>query len=268
MYTPLRIKVYYDHSVKNLPEEKFSIINNTILPQALNYWKEALLVKPLGVPIRLNRKCAHNKAFFQNNRGQIQQFCVERCELITTCGEVTVPETHLEVSKVYSLQLSLCFKNNVCFTSMREKIETLSKIPSAKLIKEYILQLILYVFLFFVFIKSLKLFFPKTSFAHLFYLLRSFSLSLSFIFTSHFPVIRYKVFCLVIQSLLSTSASSPLLVCFLKMNGSFDEFAFEDNEIDTLPSATNINKEGSKEGSFDVMMMIRLLLWLNSLRIH
>lgn len=118
VYTPLRIKVYYDQSVKNLPEEKFAIINNTILPQALNYWKEALLVKPLGVPIRLNRKCAHNKAFFQNNRGLIQQFCVERCELITTCGEVTVPETHLEVSKVYSLQLSLCFKNHVCFTSV------------------------------------------------------------------------------------------------------------------------------------------------------
>ena len=108
VYQPLRIKVHYDQSVKNLPEEKFAVINNTILPQALNYWKEALLVKPLGVPIRLNRKCANNKAFFQNNRGQIQQFCVERCELITTCGEVTVPETHLEVSKVSSLQLSLC----------------------------------------------------------------------------------------------------------------------------------------------------------------
>ena len=27
----------------------------------------------------------------------INQFCVEKCELITTCGEVTVPETHLEV---------------------------------------------------------------------------------------------------------------------------------------------------------------------------
>lgn len=30
--------------------------------------------------------------------GVINQFCVEKCELITTCGEVTVPETHLEVS--------------------------------------------------------------------------------------------------------------------------------------------------------------------------
>lgn len=104
-FNPLRIKVHYDHSVKNLPAEKFAVINNTILPSALNYWKQALLVKPLGVPIRLNRKCANNKAFFQTNRrGEIHQYCVERCELITTCGEVTVPETHLEVCSITFLQ--------------------------------------------------------------------------------------------------------------------------------------------------------------------
>jgi hypothetical protein len=98
-FEPLRIKVHYDQSVKNLPEEKFAVINNTILPNALNYWKQALLVKSLEVPIRLNRKCANNKAFFQTNgKGEIHQYCVEKCELITTCGEVTVPETHLEVS--------------------------------------------------------------------------------------------------------------------------------------------------------------------------
>lgn len=139
-YEPLRIRVHYDLSVKNLPDEKFRVINvstnlpeastfeakaeavhsfrmkNTILPQALDYWRKALRVDPLQVPIRLNRyeffvqnilliikyfdrKCANNKAFFHPTiQGTVDQFCVERCELITTCGEVTVPETHLEVS--------------------------------------------------------------------------------------------------------------------------------------------------------------------------
>jgi hypothetical protein len=45
------------------------------------------------------RKCVNNKAFFLPSTpgSAINQFCVEKCELITTCGEVTVPETHLEV---------------------------------------------------------------------------------------------------------------------------------------------------------------------------
>lgn len=51
----------------------------------------------------LRRKCPNNKAFFsQSISGEIHQFCVEKCELITTCGEVTVPETHLDVSQCLS----------------------------------------------------------------------------------------------------------------------------------------------------------------------
>lgn len=54
-FEPLRIKVHYDQSVRNLAPEKLAVINNTVLPQALDYWRRALLVKPLAVPIRLNR---------------------------------------------------------------------------------------------------------------------------------------------------------------------------------------------------------------------
>ncbi|CAG2122837.1 unnamed protein product, partial [Medioppia subpectinata] len=50
----LRIRVFYDSSVKRIPIEKFQIINNSVLPQALDYWQKALHVKPLHVPIRLN----------------------------------------------------------------------------------------------------------------------------------------------------------------------------------------------------------------------
>lgn len=50
--------------------------------------------------VLFSRKCPNNKAFFsQSISGEIHQFCVEKCELITTCGEVTVPETHLDVSR-------------------------------------------------------------------------------------------------------------------------------------------------------------------------
>lgn len=32
-----------------------SLFQNTVLPQALSYWEKALFVKPLNVPIKLNR---------------------------------------------------------------------------------------------------------------------------------------------------------------------------------------------------------------------
>jgi len=112
-YQPLRIHVHYDESVKNLAEEKFNVINSTILPQALDYWRKALRVKPLAVPIRLNRKCANNKAFFWKQNGQIDQYCVERCELITTCGEVTVPSTHLDVCRSCDPSGSNCGINGI-----------------------------------------------------------------------------------------------------------------------------------------------------------
>ena len=111
-YEPLRIRVHYDQSVKNLQEEKFNVINSTILPQALDYWRKALRVKPLAVPIRLNRKCA-NKAFFWRQNGEIHQYCVERCELITTCGEVTVPKTHLDVCRSCDASGSNCGINGI-----------------------------------------------------------------------------------------------------------------------------------------------------------
>ncbi|KAI1290328.1 Leishmanolysin-like peptidase [Halotydeus destructor] len=93
---PLRIKVFYDESVKKLPADKFDVINNTVLPQALNYWRDALLVKPLQVPIRLSRKCPSNKAYFVDVGGELHQHCLSKCEPVTQCGEVVVPEDHLD----------------------------------------------------------------------------------------------------------------------------------------------------------------------------
>ncbi|CAN7983090.1 unnamed protein product [Ixodes hexagonus] len=95
---PLRIKVFYDKSVYRLPIEKFLIINNTILPEALAYWERTLMVRPTLVPIRLNRKCPNNQAFSPDQDPYL--YCNEYCEDVTTCGEVIVPEEHLEPCRV------------------------------------------------------------------------------------------------------------------------------------------------------------------------
>ncbi|RWS04785.1 leishmanolysin-like peptidase [Dinothrombium tinctorium] len=108
---PLRIKVFYDRSVHDLPFEKFIVINNTILPKALDYWAKALLVKPLGVPIKLSRKCPNNQAYFPpNNRSH--QYCIGACEMVTTCGEVVVPEEHLDVCRVCDRNGAKCKEVN------------------------------------------------------------------------------------------------------------------------------------------------------------
>ncbi|UYV62458.1 LMLN [Cordylochernes scorpioides] len=95
---PLRIKVVYDSSVNKLQKEKFEVIHNRILPEALSYWQKTLLVKPVNVPIRLNRKCPNNQVLFPSH--DPRQHCLMRCENVTYCGEVVVPEEHLEPCRV------------------------------------------------------------------------------------------------------------------------------------------------------------------------
>lgn len=95
---PLRIKVFYDTSVYRLPKQKFSVIMGTILPEALAYWERTLMVRPTWVPIRLNRKCPNNQAFSPDQDPYL--YCNEYCENVTTCGEVVVPEEHLEPCRV------------------------------------------------------------------------------------------------------------------------------------------------------------------------
>ncbi|CAN7980154.1 unnamed protein product [Ixodes pacificus] len=53
------------------------------------------MVRPTLVPIRLNRKCPNNQAFSPDQDPYL--YCNEYCENVTTCGEVAVPEEHLEV---------------------------------------------------------------------------------------------------------------------------------------------------------------------------
>ncbi|XP_061381728.1 leishmanolysin-like peptidase isoform X1 [Danaus plexippus] len=88
---PLRISIFYDHSVYRLEPEKFVVINNTILPEAVKFWESALKVRKTGGPIILNRKCPTRQVFLHEGRA----YCIDFCSVDTMCGEVKVPEHHL-----------------------------------------------------------------------------------------------------------------------------------------------------------------------------
>ncbi|KAJ0184254.1 hypothetical protein K1T71_000677 [Dendrolimus kikuchii] len=88
---PLRISIFYDHSVYRLEPEKFVMINNTILPEAVKFWERALKVRKTGGPIKLSRKCPTRQVFVRKGRSH----CINACNAVTMCGEVKVPEEHL-----------------------------------------------------------------------------------------------------------------------------------------------------------------------------
>lgn len=92
---PLRILLYYDISVYRLDEEKFELINNTVLPEAVRFWESALMVRRAVSTIRLNRKCENNQLFYRRD----EVYCKNACSEKTTCGEVEVPDEHLEVCR-------------------------------------------------------------------------------------------------------------------------------------------------------------------------
>nr|XP_027196762.1 leishmanolysin-like peptidase [Dermatophagoides pteronyssinus] len=91
-YQNLRIKYFYDESVEKITKEKYLIIDKVVLPEAINYWQQALFVKPFNVPIKLNRRCIRDNPEFLVN----QDYCIEGCEQHTFCGEVVIPDEHLE----------------------------------------------------------------------------------------------------------------------------------------------------------------------------
>uniref|UniRef100_A0A8W7PTP8 Leishmanolysin-like peptidase n=1 Tax=Anopheles coluzzii TaxID=1518534 RepID=A0A8W7PTP8_ANOCL len=93
---PLRILIVYDESVYRLDTDKFSLINNTILPEAVRFWEQALMVRQTKETIRLNRKCESSQVFVKNS----MTYCIDSCKQVTLCGEVQVPPDHLDVCRV------------------------------------------------------------------------------------------------------------------------------------------------------------------------
>lgn len=92
----LRILLFYDQSVYRLDENRFKLINNTILPEAVSFWEQALSVRKADNVIRLTRKCNDSQVFVKNGK----TYCIDQCSENTICGEVEVPEEHLDVCRV------------------------------------------------------------------------------------------------------------------------------------------------------------------------
>ncbi|XP_034944355.1 leishmanolysin-like peptidase [Chelonus insularis] len=92
---PLRILLSYDESVYRLDAEKFDLINNTILPEAVHFWERTLMVRETRNTIRLNRKCESNQIFVKDHYA----YCIDSCRATTMCGDVVVPESHLDVCR-------------------------------------------------------------------------------------------------------------------------------------------------------------------------
>jgi len=106
----LRVKIFYDTSVYKLEKEMFELINNTVLPDAVSYWEQALMVRKTESVIRLSRKCRNNQVFLVPN--DPHPYCMNACEQVTMCGEVPVPEHHLEVCRVCDAQGKQCRAEN------------------------------------------------------------------------------------------------------------------------------------------------------------
>ncbi|KAI1724691.1 leishmanolysin domain-containing protein [Ditylenchus destructor] len=101
-FQPLRIYLYYDPtSIEPLDIDKQLFINSSLLPQAVDFWTEALLVQPSNAPIRLSRKCKSNHYYL--DAFDAHPSCVDQCKAVTTCGPgVTESDFLLYVSAVDS----------------------------------------------------------------------------------------------------------------------------------------------------------------------
>ncbi|CAL8120069.1 unnamed protein product [Orchesella dallaii] len=95
---PLRIVLYYDESVHKLDQEKKELINYTVLPEAIQYWQQALKVRRTERSIVLNRRCPNQQVYYKAD--DPHPYCKVECEAKTMCGEVQVPEEHLDVCRV------------------------------------------------------------------------------------------------------------------------------------------------------------------------
>jgi len=89
----MRIKVFFDSSVRELPRDHRRVVEDMVVPEAVHYWEEALTVVNRGDAIRINRKCENNQYFL--TPGETTQYCKNNC-VLTKCGEYLVPDDHLE----------------------------------------------------------------------------------------------------------------------------------------------------------------------------
>ena len=108
----MRFEVVYDKSIGDLHEAKYGLITGKLIPEAVDYFHDALSVRPTKIPIKLQRSCRNNAYFLKDmsgtNSGDVQ-FCKLDC-VTTKCGPVNVPSDHLDQCRVCDKQGIRCFK--------------------------------------------------------------------------------------------------------------------------------------------------------------
>ncbi|KAK6182580.1 hypothetical protein SNE40_010233 [Patella caerulea] len=88
---PLHIHLHYDDSIDLLPADHITIIKETVV-QAVSFWSNTLKVRATGAPIKLKRKCSSRNVRYKDQ----MSYCVDGCSYQTVCGEIQIPDEHLE----------------------------------------------------------------------------------------------------------------------------------------------------------------------------
>ena len=69
-------------------------VSQTEVQTAVQYWQDTLRVRATRAPIRLRRQCGSASVNYYKQRA----YCVGQCAPVTVCGEIIIPQEHLEVS--------------------------------------------------------------------------------------------------------------------------------------------------------------------------
>ena len=93
----LKIKAYPAPSIQSVSSNLKGVIFNKLLPDALAYFSKTLSTRRRISPLRLQRQC--KKTLFKTINGTAFRYCENVCEINTFCGEVLVPEEHLDVCR-------------------------------------------------------------------------------------------------------------------------------------------------------------------------
>jgi leishmanolysin-like peptidase len=91
VFQNLRIHLHYDYSVSQLPTSHERLVKKMVT-EAVLYWENTLMVRPAVLPVRLNRQCSSIDVRYKDKT----RFCVDGCSKSTTCGDILIPEQHLE----------------------------------------------------------------------------------------------------------------------------------------------------------------------------
>ncbi|CAG5126698.1 unnamed protein product, partial [Candidula unifasciata] len=94
---PLRIHLHFDKSLEQLPREHQELVVSHVKTAVL-FWESTLKVRGTNVPIKLRRKCLTNQVKF---RGRTT-YCMNGCQERTVCGDITIPQNHLEGCMYYN----------------------------------------------------------------------------------------------------------------------------------------------------------------------